>query len=147
MAATLFEHIKAITETKDPKYWDKLDESDRKTWSNYMIIRFVTMNPDWVELIADILPYIQEAPPKAVYRVLCELLPKGKRYLKYMKSASSEKYEQWLVELVAKYYEVSISEAEDYLHILYKTSEGKGHIKKIAEAFGTDEKVIRKLKL
>ena len=40
MAKTLFEHINAITQTQDKKYWDKLDESDRKSWSNYMVTSF-----------------------------------------------------------------------------------------------------------
>lgn len=143
----LFDHIKAITNEQNPNYWETLEESDRKTWSNYMIIRYMTMNPDWVELIAEVQPYLQEAPPKAVYKCLIGLLPKSRTFLKYMKSASSEKYEDWLVKLVAKFYEVSETEAEDYLKILYLNKSGKEHIKEIAENFGTDPKIITKLKL
>jgi hypothetical protein len=147
MAKTLFDHINAITDKKDPKYWDKLDESDKKTWSNYMILRFLSMKPEWIELIADISPYIQEAPPKAMYLALIGLIPKTKAFLKYMKPASADKYEGWVIELIAKYYEVSKLEAEDYVHILYQTTSGKTHIKQIAEAYGTDPKQITKLKL
>jgi hypothetical protein len=147
MAKTLFDHINAITQDKDPKYWDKLDESDKKTWSNYMILRFLSMKPEWIELIADISPYIQEAPPKAMYLALIGLIPKTRAFLKYMKPASADKYEGWVIELVAKYYEVSKLEAEDYVHILYQTTAGKTHIKEIAEAYGTDPKQITKLKL
>ena len=43
MAATLFDHITQITNVQNPKYWDTLDESDRKTWSNYMVLRFLSM--------------------------------------------------------------------------------------------------------
>ena len=39
MAKTLFDHIKAVTQFQDPKYWDKLEETDKKTWSNYMVQR------------------------------------------------------------------------------------------------------------
>lgn len=144
---TLFDHINAITQTKDKKYWDKLEDADKKTWSNYMILRFLSMKPEWVELIADIQPYLQEAPPKAMYLALIDLIPKTKAFLKYMKPASSEKYEAWVIELVAKKYEVSLSEAEEYVHILYQTTAGKTHIKEIAEAYGTDPKQITKLKL
>jgi len=144
---TLFDHIKAVTNDQNPKYWESLDESDKKTWSNYMIIRFMTMNPDWVELISEVQPYLQEAPPKAVYKALIGVIPKSRAFLKYMKAASSETYEQWVVDLVAKYYGVSLMEAEDYLHILYKSHTGKLHIKEIAESFGTDTKSITKLKL
>jgi hypothetical protein len=64
-----------------------------------------------------------------------------------MKPASSEKYEDWIIELVARQYEVSLTEAEDYLKILYETTSGKLHIKEIAENYGTDPKQITKLKL
>ena len=47
---SLFDHITHITQIQDPKYWDKLEEGDKKTWSNYMIHRFLSMNPDWIEV-------------------------------------------------------------------------------------------------
>lgn len=147
MAKTLFDHINAITQDKNPKYWDMLEDSDKKTWSNYMIIRFLSMKPEWIEFIADIQPAIQNAPPKAMYLALIGLVPKSRAFLKYMKPASAEKYEGWVIELVARYYEVSKSEAEDYVHILYQTTAGKQHVKEIAEAYGTDPKQITKLKL
>jgi hypothetical protein len=147
MAKTLFDHLNAITYDKNPKYWDSLEDVDKKTWSNYMIIRFLSMNPDWIETIADVQPYIQNAPPKAMYLCLSGLLQKKKVFLKYMKPVSADKYENWIIELVAKYYEVSQLEAEGYLEILYQTTTGKLHIKEIAEAYGTDPKQITKLKL
>ncbi len=147
MAKTLFDHINAITQDKNPKYWDMLEDGDKKTWSNYMIIRFLSMKPEWIELIADIQPAIQNAPPKAMYLALIGLVPKSRAFLKYMKPASADKYESWVIELVARYYEVSKSEAEDYVHILYQTTAGKQHVKEIAEAYGTDPKQITKLKL
>jgi len=147
MAATLFDHIKAITNTQDPKYWDKLDESDKKTWSNYMVFRFLSMNPDWVETIAALQPALQEVPPKALYLALIDFLPKGRHFLKYMKPATADKYESWLVELVARHYEVSMLSAETYLKILYSTKNGKERIKQLCEDYGTETKVITKLKL
>ena len=147
MAKTLFDHLNAITDKKDPKYWDTLDESDTKTWSNYMILRFLSMKPEWIELIADIQPYIQEAPPKAMYLCLIGLIPKTRAFLKYMKPATADKYEAWLIELVGRKYEVSLTEAEEYVHILYQTNNGKQHIKEICEMYGTDPKQITKLKL
>jgi hypothetical protein len=147
MAKTLFDHLNAITYDKNPKYWDSLEDVDKKTWSNYLIIRFLSMNPHWIETIAEIQPYIQNAPPKAVYLCLIGLLEKKKVFLKYMKPAAADKYENWIVELVARYYEVSQLEAEGYLEILYQSTTGKLHIKEIAEAYGTDPKQITKLKL
>ena len=56
MAKSLFDHIKAITNEQNPKYFDTLDESDMKSWSNYMIHRFLSMNNDWIDLIAELQP-------------------------------------------------------------------------------------------
>ena len=67
MAKGLFDHIKAIRQYQDPKYFDKLDDEDLKSWSNYMIHRFLSMNPDWIDLIAELQPYTQALPPKALY--------------------------------------------------------------------------------
>ena len=147
MAKTLFDHLNAICDKKDPKYWDTLEESEKKTWSNYMILRFLSMKPEWIELIADIQPYLQEVPPKAMYLCLIGLIPKTRAFLKYMKPASSEKYEDWIIELICKYYNVSKLQAEEYYLILHQTTLGKTHIKEIAEAYGTDPKQITKLKL
>ena len=147
MAKTLFDHIKAVTNEQDPKYWDKLDESDKKTWSNYMVLRFLSMKYEWVETIAAVQPYLQEVPPKAMYLALIDLLPKGRHFMKYIKPKGADKYESWLVELVAKHYEVSKLEAEDYLKILYATRTGKERILELAEDYGTDPKIIKKLKI
>jgi hypothetical protein len=105
------------------------------------------MKPEWIELIADIQPYLQEVPPRAMYLCLIGLIPKTRAFLKYMKPASSEKYEDWIIELVCKYYNVSKLQAEEYYLILHQTTSGKTHIKEIAEAYGTDPKQITKLKL
>ena len=147
MAKGLFDHIKQITNVQDPQYWDKLEPEDKKTFSNYMVLRFLSMKYEWIETIAAVQPYLQEAPPKAMYLALIDLLPKGRHFMKYMKPKGADKYEGWLVELVAKHYETSKLEAEDYLKILYASRTGKEKIKQLSEDYGTDPKIIKKLKL
>ena len=147
MAKGLFDHIKQITNVQDRNYWDKLEPEDKKTFSNYMVLRFLSMKYEWIETIAAVQPYLQEAPPKAMYLALIDLLPKGRHFMKYMKPKGADKYEGWLVELVAKHYETSKLQAEDYLKILYSTRTGKEKIKQLSEDYGTDPKIIKKLKL
>ena len=144
---TLFDHIKQITNVQDPKYWDKLEEADRKTFSNYMVLRFLSMKYEWIDTIAAIQPYLQEVPKKAMYLALIDILPKGRHFMKYMKAKGADKYEKWLVELVAKHYEVSKIQAEDYLKIFYSTKKGKERILELAKDYGTEQKTIKKLKL
>ncbi len=144
---SLFDHIKAITNEQDPKYFDNLSEEDKKSWSNFMINRFLSMNPDWVELIATILPLTQTLEPKDMYKLYINAIPKGRYFLKYMKGKSAEKYESFIIELIKKEYDCSETQAIEYLDILYSTREGRENIKYISEKYGTDKKQITKLKL
>jgi len=144
---TLFDHIKAITSEQNPKYWDTLEESDKKTWSNYMIHRFLSMNSDWIEVLSEIQPYTQTLEPKQLYLALIGLIPKGRYYLKYTKGKKENKYESWLVDLIKQDFVCSIKEAEDYCEILYSTREGRENIKYICEKYGIEKKQITKLKL
>ena len=75
MAKTLFDHIKAITQFQDPNYFDKLEEGDLKTWSNYMIHRFLSMNSDWITTIADLQPYTERLKPEQLYLTLIGIIP------------------------------------------------------------------------
>lgn len=144
---TLFDHLRQICEIQTPNYWEGLNDSDRKSWSNYMILRFLSMNSDWIPILSDLQPYLQELPPNNLYIVLTFLLPKGRVYLKYVNPTKSEKYESWLVNLVLTHYEVSSKEATNYLNILYNDTIGKSHIIELCEMYGIDEKKIKGLKI
>jgi hypothetical protein len=147
MAKSLFEHIKAITTEQDPNYFDKLTDEDQKSWSNFMINRFLSMNPDWVELVATLLPLTQTLRPQDMYKVYINVIPKGKYYLNYVKGKKSDSYEQFIVELIMREYQCSEIQANDYLDILYSTKEGRENIKYICERYGIEKKLITKLKL
>jgi len=144
---TLFDHIKAVTQFQDPNYWDKLDDTDKRTWSNYMIHRFLSMNPDWIEVLSEIQPYTQVLEPKQLYLSLIGIIPKGRYFLKYTKGKKDNKYESFLVDLIKQDFMCSSKEAEDYCEILYSTREGRENIKYICERYGIDKKQITKLKL
>jgi hypothetical protein len=146
-AKKLFDHINAITTEQNPNYFDKLSEEDLKSWSNFMINRFLSMKPEWVELIATLLPLTQTLQPKEMYKLYISVIPKGKYYLKYIKGKGEEKYEDFLVELIKKEFVCSEKEANDYIEVLYSSREGRDNIKYICEKYGTDKKQITKLKL
>lgn len=147
---SLFDHLNEITNHKTPKYVDTLDEGEKKKWTNYLLIRYLSMNTEWVYVMSELQPLIQQLSPSQFYDVMVDIIPKGKVYLKYLKAKKKsglEEVEDWIVDLVAKFYQVSKKEAEDYLEILYKTEDGHKKIKEIAESYGTETKMIKKLKL
>ena len=47
----LFDHINQITSNQTNDYWNTLTESDKKTWSNYMINRFLSMKMEWTDFV------------------------------------------------------------------------------------------------
>ena len=56
-----------------------------------------------------------------------------------------EKYEKWLVDLVAKHFQVSTVEAIQYIEIYYLHD--KSGLRKLCEKYGIDSKTLKKVKL
>ena len=142
---SLFDHITHITQKQTKNYWDDLNDADRKTWSNYMIHRFLSMKMDYVEVVNELQRY--NLKPKELYKLYTNILPKKKEWLRYVKGKKTMKYQKWLLELVAKYYESSINEAHDYLEIYYSSEQGKADLKSILQKYGIEPKEIKKLNL
>ena len=143
----LFDHLNAITSEQDPYYFNKLSEEDLKSWSNFMVNRFLSMKPEWVELVATLLPLSQTLSPKEMYKLYINVIPKGKYFLKYVKGKSEDKYEQFIVDLLKKEYDCSENQAIEYLEVLYSSREGREYLKYVSEKYGIDKKQITKLKL
>ena len=38
-------------------YWESLDDGDKKTWSNYMVHRFLSMKSEWLVVVNEIQKY------------------------------------------------------------------------------------------
>ena len=83
---SLFDHLDAIYVGRNPDYFKTLSASDKKTWSNYMITRFISMNPAQI----DITNYIQKfssLPPEMLYRFYVDMIVRGRQYSKYVKNS------------------------------------------------------------
>ena len=135
----LFDHIKQITNVQNPMYWDTLTESDKKTWSNYMIHRFISMKSDWIEVANEIQRY-WELKPKTIYQFYTNILPRGRTFLRYVKSKKKSKVEKWAMEHLKDYFECSSREVEQHLEILTKEQ-----VTTIVMKYGVDDKQLKKL--
>ena len=142
---TLFDHIKQITNIQNPNYWEEISDEDKKSWSNYMVNRFLSMKMEWVTMVND----IQKLPlePKVLYKLYSNILPKGRVFLKYIKGSKDMAYEKWLLEIVAKHFELSLVEAKTSLDFWYATEQGKQELLTLLKRYGVDPKEIKKLNL
>ena len=141
-AKSLFDHLSGITDKKVK--WDSLSELDHKSFSPYMINRFLSMNMDFIELINEFQKYtIGGLDAREVYKLYSDILPKQKQYNKYIKGKTTDKYNSDLVELLSKHFLVSEKEAIEYLDIYSDTS--LDPVKEIIKKYGKTDKEITKL--
>ena len=143
MAKTLFDHINEIYQSQKKNYFSTLDDGEKRTYSAYMVNKFLSMNIHQLPLVNEVQKYT--IPNEAHYLFFATTIPRGKQYNKYVKAVKETKYEDWLVTLVAKHYSVSELEAISYLEIYYR--DDKPALRSLCEAYGIDPKIIKKVKL
>ena len=136
---TIFDWISQILVSKKP--WDSFPESDKKTFNAFIINRWLSMDIEFIEIIN----YFQKnsigtLEPKETYKLYCDVLPKGKRFNKYIKGKKSKKYNKELVNMLVNHYETSKLQVEEYIELL-----SKDEIISILKVYGVDKKTIKKL--
>ena len=137
--ATIFDHLANITWKKTP--WDTLDEASQKTFSPYLINRWLSMNPDYIEIVDMFQQYtIGPLSKKHVYQLYFDFLPKQKSFNKYIKGKKSDKYNKDLVKLIADHFEVPKIEAEEYIELLKKDD-----IISLLKKYGKSDKEVKTL--
>ena len=120
--------------------WDTFSDADKKTFSPFMVIRYLSMSEDFLPLVNHMQNYcIQDMPHKAVYQFWCGVLPKKKTYLKYIKG-KKDKYNKEVIDYLVDYFEVSRLQASDYRDLIPK--ENLIHMLK---EYGKNDKEIKKL--
>ena len=141
----LFQHLSQVTTQQNPDYWNTLSDEDKKTWSNYMIHRFLSMKMEWVELVNELQKY--NLKPKELYKLYTNILPKGKQWLKYTKGRNQMEHPNQLINIVANQEQFSKREAYDMIEMLYLTEGGMLELGEICTKWGVDPKKIEELGL
>ena len=132
----IFDWLKEINSTKS--HPDSFTNQDWDVWNSYMVHRFLSMNPDYIELVNE----TQVLPPtnkKQIYSIYREYIPKNNKWSKYVKSNIKEPDKDLTLQL-KKYFNVSVREVKDYLKIL-----DKKQVQSILVKQGLEEKEIKKL--
>jgi hypothetical protein len=117
---------------------ENISEESWDKWNSYIIHRYLSMDIRYVELAnyVQTLPYENKQQTYIIYR---EMIPKAKTFLKYVKS-KTKKQNTTLVEYVAKHFECSLGEAEEYIDILREAG-----TRSILYRMGLEDKEIEKL--
>lgn len=132
----IFDWLKQITYEKQS--WDSFTEEDRVSFNPYMIHRFLSMNPEYIEFVNLIqnIPYTEK---EKIYKLYLYMIPKKNMFLKYIKSNRTKTREE-LLQHLASHYECSLREAYEYYHMHHSDT-----IKDILKKRGVDDKEIKKL--
>ena len=138
---SLFDHINQITSVQNPNYWDEISDEDKKSWSNYIVNRFLSMNADWMELVNELQKY--NLQPKELYKLYTNILPKGKRWLKYVKGRNDMDYPEWLINVVRNNDNCSRREAIEAVDMLMLTEGGMMELGELGRKWGIEEKKIK----
>ena len=134
---TIFDFIKAIIDTKQD--WDSFTPEQKKTFNNYMIHKFLSMNPKYIEIV-NYIQGLNFKDSQKLYEVYCFMIPKSKNtYSPYIKS-TTKKASPEVAQHVAEYFECSLTEAEGYISL----TDAKW-LENILTVKGVDEKEIKKL--
>ena len=134
---SLFDHVNQITSVQNPNYWEDISDEDKKTWSNYMVNRFLSMKSDWIELVNEVQKYPLE--PKELYKVYTSILPKKKQWLRYIKGDKKMDYPKWVYEIVAKDMQVSMREAVSAVETYTMSTGGQSELADILLKYGIEK--------
>lgn len=139
----LFDHLKQIREVQDPNYFKKLSEHDRKSFNHFIILKALSMNPENLDVITTLYKYFDIIPSPQFYQLLISVIPQDSTYYPWIKPKN--RFEGELIDIFAKRFEVSNSQAEEYINLLSLTDEGINSLVQICQGFGKTEKEIEEL--
>ena len=136
---TIFDWINQILVTK--KHWNDFTEDEQKKFSPFIINRWLSMDKDFLEIVNYFQKYsIGTLEPREVYKWYCDMLPRGKRFNKYIKGKKDKKYNTELIDIMVMHFECSKSQVKDYLDLI-----AKNELIEILEKYGMNEKTIKRL--
>lgn len=141
---SLFDHVKHIRQVQDPDYYVNLSEDDRKSFNHFMIVRALSMDSEILETMAQLYQIFDKIPSPQFYQLLIALTPKSMKFYPWIKSRKM-KHSKELVSLVAKRFQVSSHQANEYINLLLRNEEGQAELVNICKAFGLEDKEVEAL--
>jgi hypothetical protein len=123
------------------KPWNEFTEDEQKKFSPFIINRWLSMDKEFIEIVNYFQKYsIGTLEPREVYEWYRNILPKGKRFNKYIKSKMNKKYDDYLINTLCNYFECSKLQVVEYIKLISKED-----LVSILEKYGTNPKQIKNI--
>ena len=123
------------------KPWSEFSEDEQKKFSPFIINRWLSMDKEFIEIVNVFQKYaIGTLESREVYKWYCNVLPRGKRFNKYIKSKLNKKYDKELVNIITNHFECSKLQVQVYLELI-----DREELKSILEMYGLDKKTMKRL--
>jgi len=132
---SVFDWVKQMQYDKLP--WSSFSNEEHNIFSNFMINKIISMNPNHIEIVAEIQEF--PMPKEKLYQFYCQVLPKQKSFSKYIKPTKAI-YSNEVLNILASYFKISTREVTDYCDIITKQD-----IIEILLQTGISDKEIKKL--
>ena len=134
---TLFDWLNQILLHK--KKWEDFSETEQKTFNTFMINRFLSMSSDFVDAVNICQEHTFQMEDKDVYNLYKNLIPKQKKFLRYIKG-KKDKYPKKLLKFLAEHFQISQREITDYMPMIKKE-----HIEYLGKHYGKNKKQIKEM--
>ena len=103
MIKNIWDWLKQINTVKSPS--SSFSDKDWEIWNSYMIHRFLSMNPDFIDIVNE----VQSMNPqnkRQIYTIYREFIPVNNKWNKYIKSNIKQHKTELLTHL-SNYWECS----------------------------------------
>lgn len=104
-----FKILNYISYEKKP--YTSLTESEKKSINIYMLNRYLSMEPKYLEIVNEVQS-LKNLESKDIYNIYLRILPKEKKFFKYIKSSNSQEYSKF--KILSTYLECSERECKEF---------------------------------
>lgn len=140
MARNLFDLIKAVT--KEKVKWESLAPEEQKTWNNFIVSRWFSMEMDLVEAVNDFQKYSNGIlTSKDYYKLLYFVMPKVSLFLKYVKKKKKIEISPKFIDVFCQHFQVGKSEVYEYIRILKEKNPDE--MIQILQSYGTTKEDMK----
>lgn len=130
------DHIIQITQTKDRDYYNNLTDVERKSFTTYLILRYLSYCYELIPILSEYQSKIEQLPPDRLYLVLIEIIPKGDYKFKFITGKKDKIYSKKEVELLSKHYQCSTTQSKEFIDVLREIGEYHSEIERLYGMYG-----------